>query len=155
EADVRALGEDSDPNVVIQAMLTLNYLKAPDAATFVRSTRDSSKSRGVREIGNQLLQPQGAGSEFPPFRFTADQRKLLERGSGIYRELCFSCHGLDGKGAPLAGAPAGVTMAPPLAGSSRVQGHRDYVINTLLQGLIGPVDGKAYQSLMAPMGSND
>jgi putative heme-binding domain-containing protein len=46
-------------------------------------------------------------------------------------------------------------MAPPLAGSSRVQGHPAFVINTLLHGLIGPIEGRSYQSLMAPMGSND
>src|SRR5262249_52419879 len=30
-----------------------------------------------------------------------------------------------------------------------------YVVNVLLHGLIGPVEGTSYQSLMAPMGSND
>jgi putative heme-binding domain-containing protein len=94
-------------------------------------------------------------SEFSFFRFSAEERKLLERGSTIYRELCVSCHGPDGQGAPLAGAPAGTTMAPALAGSRRVQGHRDYVVSVLLHGLIGPIDGKSYQSLMAPMGAND
>ncbi|HEV3165611.1 MAG TPA: c-type cytochrome [Isosphaeraceae bacterium] len=155
EADVRALAKNPDADVVIQSMLTLNVLKTPDVAAFIRSTVGSSKSRGVREIGNHLLQPQSGMGEFPNFRFTADERKLLERGAAIYRELCYSCHGTDGKGTPLAGAPEGTTMAPALAGSSRVQGHRDYVTNVLLHGLIGPVEGKSYQSLMAPMGSNN
>jgi putative heme-binding domain-containing protein len=155
EADVRALAKDADPNVAIQSMLTLHLLKARDVSAFIRSTVDASRSRGVREIGGQLLQPPGGRDEFPPFRYTADQRKLLVRGSAIYKELCISCHGIDGKGAPLAGAPEGTTMAPPLAGSGRVQGHRDYVTNVLLHGLIGPVEGKSYQSLMAPMGTND
>ena len=35
-------------------------------------------------------------------------------------------------------------MAPPLAGSPRVQGHRDYVINTLLHGMTGPIAGQTY-----------
>ena len=104
-------------------MLTLNLLKVPDAPAVIRSTVDASKSRGVREIGSQLLRPRGGGrDEFPPFRFAADERKLLERGSAIYNELCITCHGADGRGAPLAGAPAGTTMAPPLAGSSRRAG---------------------------------
>ena len=34
-------------------------------------------------------------------------------------------------------------MAPSLAGSPRVQGHRDYMIKTLLHGLTGPIDGRA------------
>ena len=44
-------------------------------------------------------------------------------------------------------------MAPPLAGSPRVQGHRDYVIKVLLGGLTGPLDGRTYSEVMAPLGS--
>jgi putative heme-binding domain-containing protein len=155
--DVRALAKDRDPNVAIQALMTLNVLKAPDAAALIRSTVDATASRGMREIGSQLLHPPDASGfgEFPPFRFTPEQRKRLERGSAIYKELCITCHGADGRGAPLAGAPPGTMMAPPLASSARVQGHHAGVINVLLQGLIGPVEGKSYQSLMAPMGTND
>src|SRR5262249_57126538 len=43
---------------------------------------------------------------------------------------------------------------PPLAGSALVQGRADGVVKVLLHGLIGPVEGRTYQSLMAPMGSN-
>ena len=42
------------------------------------------------------------------------------------------------------GAPAGATLAPPLAGSARVNGHRDYVIKVLLHGLTGDIEGKTY-----------
>ena len=52
----------------------------------------------------------------------------------------------------MAGAPAGTTMAPPLAGSPRVQGHRDFVIKTVLHGLTGPINGKTYTEVMIPMG---
>ena len=86
---------------------------------------------------------------------TVDQRKALLRGESAYKELCFSCHGADGKGAPMQGAPAGATLAPPLSGSARVHGHRDYVIKVLLNGLTGDIDGKTYgTAVMVPMGSN-
>ena len=55
-------------------------------------------------------------------------------------------------GEPMAGAPPGMTMAPPLAGSPRVQAHRDYVVKVLLKGLTGPLDGKTYREVMVPMG---
>ncbi|HMF13877.1 MAG TPA: c-type cytochrome, partial [Gemmataceae bacterium] len=154
-SDVQALAKDANPNVVIQALMTLHLLKAPDATALIAATLKTSRSRGVREIGGQLLQPQDTFSAVSLFRFTPDQRRTLERGATIYKELCYTCHGQDGRGAPLAGAPEGTTQAPPLAGSSRVLGHRDGVINVLLHGLIGPVEGKTYQSLMAPMGSNE
>jgi hypothetical protein len=47
------------------------------------------------------------------------------------------------------------TMAPPLAGSSRVNGHRDYVIKAVLHGLTGPLDGRTYTDVMMPQGFND
>ena len=46
-------------------------------------------------------------------------------------------------------------MAPPLAGSPRVQGHRDYVIKVLLKGMTGPLDDKTYRDVMVPMGGTD
>jgi mono/diheme cytochrome c family protein len=77
----------------------------------------------------------------------------MERGGAVYTELCFECHGEDGRGTPLAGAPPGVTMAPPIAGSPRVQGHREYVIKVLLHGMTGPVAGRTYTQVMIPMGA--
>jgi hypothetical protein len=45
-------------------------------------------------------------------------------------------------------------MAPPLSGSPRVVGHRDYVIRALLHGVTGPIDGERYTEVMIPMGQN-
>ena len=79
----------------------------------------------------------------------------MERGATIYKEVCFACHGDDGRGTPAPEGGAGVTMAPSLANSARVQGHRDYVVKTLLHGLDGPLEGRTYAGgVMAPMGSN-
>ena len=47
------------------------------------------------------------------------------------------------------------TVAPPLAGSPRVNRHRDYIINAVLHGLTGPVEGREYSQVMIPMGTND
>ena len=55
----------------------------------------------------------------------------------------------------MAGAGDGAMMAPPLAGSPRVQGHRDYVIKTLLHGMTGPLAGQTYTQVMVPMGAQN
>ena len=163
-ADYRAMTKDPDPNVAIQAMLTLNLQKVPDAATLIRTTAEHSSARGVREIGTQLLRPRPFQGQRPSLadtgaggvNMTVDQRRSLQRGDEIYRELCGTCHGPDGKGSPMAGAPEGVTMAPPLAESARVQGHRDYVVNVLLHGLMGPIEDRNYPAgVMVAMGTND
>ena len=162
-ADYTSLTKDPDPNVVIQALLTLNLHKVPEGAELIRAAADSSAVRGIKDIAGQLLKPGSAQGQRPSLadagagsvNMSTEQRKVLLRGEGFYKELCFSCHGADGKGAPMAGAPGGATLAPALAGSSRVQGHRDYVIGVLLHGLTGALDGKEYPGgVMVAMGTN-
>jgi len=88
--------------------------------------------------------------------FSPAQQEQLKEGETVYKTLCFSCHGEDGRGVAMAGAGEGSMMAPPLAGSPRVQGHRDYVINTLLHGMTGPVAGQTYSGqVMLPMGTQN
>ncbi len=158
--DYKQLSKDPDTEVAIQSLLTLNLFKVPDLKTVVTAAQAANTARGVQEIGKQILTPSNTltgrggrgGSAFTPGEMTT-----LERGQGIYKELCFSCHGEDGRGMPEPGVSdtAKNLMAPPLAGSSRVQGHRDFVIKTLLQGMTGPLDGKTYAAgVMVPMATN-
>ncbi len=154
DADYHALAKDPDTDVAIQALLDASLFKAPDLGDVVKATQAASKARGVKEIGDFLLKPPAAvaGSA----TLTPEEMKVIEDGSGIYQSLCFSCHGDDGRGTPLAGGAPGAMMAPPLAGSPRVNGHRDYVIKVLLKGMTGPLgEGTASAAdIMQPMGSN-
>ncbi len=86
---------------------------------------------------------------------TPEQRNQLDRGPAIYTEVCYACHGDDGRGAPLRGGAPGATMAPPIAGSPRVQGHRDYVIKALLHGVTGPIGDRTFTEVMVPMGAQN
>jgi mono/diheme cytochrome c family protein len=142
--------------VVIQSLLTLSYFAAKDLADVVKAAQQANSARGVTVIGNQLVTAANnaaataaARANLPP-----EQRDLMERGNTIFNELCFTCHGNDGRGQPMTGADAGKTLGPPLSGSPRVQGHRDYVIRVLLNGLTGPLGDKAFTELMIPMGFN-
>ena len=162
-ADYRALLKDSDVNVVIQAMLTANLMQIPDSATLIRVAMESSSLRGIKEIGRQLLtpgrsfgQPASNDQNVSVLNLSVDQRRAMTQGQAAYRELCFSCHGNDGRGTSLAGAAEGVFLAPALAQSARVTAHRDYAINVLLHGLSGEIDGKVFNggAVMVPMGAN-
>jgi mono/diheme cytochrome c family protein len=74
----------------------------------------------------------------------------------IYQSLCINCHGAEGRGVSLGGPGQGpVALAPPLARSPRVEGDADQLLNILLSGLTGPVDGKTYAGIMASMAAND
>jgi mono/diheme cytochrome c family protein len=155
DADYRALAKDADADVAIQAMLTMNFLKVPDAAEAIKGTQASNSARGVKSVGDFLLTPPaaGRGGRGGP-ALSAEQQQQMTEGAEAYNTLCSSCHGADARGVPVAGATDGSLMAPSLAGSPRVNGHRDYVVKTLLKGLTGPLAGASYSNVMVPMGTN-
>ncbi|MGH9374135.1 MAG: DUF7133 domain-containing protein, partial [Vicinamibacterales bacterium] len=162
-ADYRAMLRDRDPNVVIQAMLTLRLQNVADYEKLIRAAADAGTARGVKEIGRQLLAPSSFLGQPPAWAdpgagglgLPTAERRIMQRGEAIYREVCAACHAPDGSGAPMAGAPEGTTLAPPLGGSARVNGHRDYVIKVLLHGLTGPIGDQEYPGgVMVPMGTN-
>jgi mono/diheme cytochrome c family protein len=76
------------------------------------------------------------------------ERKLITEGAVIYKQLCATCHGPDGKGINIPGKDM---PAPPLAGSPRVKGDKIALSQLLLNGLTGPVDGKTYADKMPSM----
>jgi mono/diheme cytochrome c family protein len=160
-ADYKKAATDPSVDVVIQSMLTVNRWKVPDANTVIKTTADSNKAKGVQVVAMTMLNPDaaaggrggGGGGRGGGAALTPEQQNIIERGGQIYRELCFTCHGDDGFGTP---RPEGnTTMGPPLAGSPRVNGHRDYVVNAVLHGLTGPVDDRTYTEVMIPMDQNN
>ena len=160
-ADYQAAATDRDADVAIQGMLTSKLFSLPNLTSIVESAQAASKARGVQEIGRQILNPALAtgrgfgGGRGGPAPFTAAETAIIERGGQVYKELCFTCHGADGRGAQQDGGPVGTIMAPSLVGSPRVLGHRDYVIKTLLHGLTGPLEGRTYPAgVMMPLGAN-
>jgi mono/diheme cytochrome c family protein len=151
--DNRAMTRDRDPDVAIQALLTANLFKLPNVETLIRETMASNETRGVQEIGQRVLQRMAAAAKTAAAGYSPDQLEQLKEGETIYRSLCSTCHGEDARGVAVAGAQDGTMMGPALAGSPRVQGHPDYVINTLLHGMTGPLAGKTYTQVMLPMGA--
>jgi mono/diheme cytochrome c family protein/glucose/arabinose dehydrogenase len=152
-ADYRNATRDADTDVVIQAMLTLNLFKAPDLNATIQAAQAGNRARGVQHVGGMILKPASTLTGGGRGRgWTADQQTLLQRGETIYKELCFTCHGPDGRGERAEGDAS--PKAPSLVGSPRVQGHRDYMIKSILHGMTGPIDGKTYSQVMVPMGAN-
>jgi mono/diheme cytochrome c family protein len=146
-----SLANDTSADVKIQLMLSL------------RTSGDSSAQRLVRT----LVQENGQ-NEMMQFSYTTfvesdkareaerqrtlnlgpEERRLVKTGATIFQQLCASCHGVNGKGIQAAGTQM---PAPPLAGSPRVKGDKITLIQLLLNGLKGPVDGKTYPDIMPPM----
>jgi mono/diheme cytochrome c family protein len=152
--DYKALTKDPNVDVVIQAMLTLNRWKVEGASETLKATMDANKARGVQVVATTFLNAAAnAGRGRGGIPLSSEQQALLTRGAEVYNSVCISCHAPDGMGVPL--LEQKTTVAPPLAGSPRVNGHRDYIINAVLHGLAGPIEGREYSQVMVPMGTND
>jgi mono/diheme cytochrome c family protein/glucose/arabinose dehydrogenase len=154
DADYRRLASDGNTDVVIQAILTMNLLKTAETSTAVKAAMDGNKTRGVQFVAERILNPPGGGRGRGGAALNAEQQGSMDRGGSIYTEVCYACHGSDGRGTPTPGAAAGNTLAPSLAGSARVNGHRDYSVKAIMHGLVGPLDGRTYPQVMVAMGSN-
>lgn len=76
---------------------------------------------------------------------------LVNTGAVIFKSLCATCHGIDGKGIAIGGKEM---PAPPLAGAADVNGNPEKLVRILLHGLSGPVNGKAYADVMPALGAN-
>ncbi len=157
---VKAMGKDPDANVVLQTVMTARLLKFPDATKITMTTLTDTKFEGVKSLITKMTQTAPA---FDPKRFNKAELARLNHGETIFRELCFACHGPDGKGMSKDAAPAtvkvsgkatGTTVAPSLAGSATVF-DRDSMLRVLCSGLAGPVGGKTYDAEMIPMITND
>jgi putative membrane-bound dehydrogenase-like protein len=158
-ADYKSMTSDADTDVVIQAMMTLNTLKVAEAPATVKAVFEGNKAKGAQLVANAILNPAAAGGRgglesIGAATLTPAEQTTLDKGREIYGQVCFACHGEDGRGEAMPGAPAGTTRAPALASSPRVLGHQDYVIKALLHGLTGPVNGTNYTEVMVPMGQS-
>ena len=150
-----SLKNDSSRDVRVQLSLSLRPNKTATATTTVRDLLASNKN-------NQMIQFSYA--TYKEARKTAEEeakrtknlspadRELVNSGAIIYKQLCASCHGVDGKGITIGGNEM---PAPPLAGSPRVKGDKILNIQLLLYGLKGPVDGKEYKNVMPSMASQN
>lgn len=141
--DFLALIQDADTDVAIQAMLSAKYLQLPGYEKEIRELLAKATAKGIQLVGEQVLNPpviRGFGVNSGP-ELAAAQTEMLEKGATIFHELCSQCHGNEGNGTPVG---QGLIMAPPLAGSTRVQGHPDYVIKTVMHGMTGPIEGKTF-----------
>jgi len=155
-ADYTNATKDSNTDVAIQGMLTMKLFGGAATAPTLTAAMAANKAQGVQLVGEQILRPpqggRGGGPGAP--QMTQAQRDLMASGELVFKELCFTCHGPDGRGMQREGAAPGVTMAPSYVGSPRVNGHRDYVIKAIMNGLKGPIDGDNFLEEMVPMGTN-
>ena len=151
-AMLQQLAADPAIDVVLQVLRSLRYVSG-------EAGRDLVLELMTRHADNELVQSTGRASlahgiEAPEpglARLAAADLVRWQHGREIYRTLCISCHGRDGRGV----VAGDLRLAPPLA-ASRWLLHSDEVpIRILLHGLTGAIDGVEYVgNLMPPQAAN-
>ena len=139
------LKTDKNYSVRIQLALSLRYSKNPTALAILKELKCSNASNPlvVKAASRSMEEKDESLAELRASTVGMDgeDRDLVFQGASNFKQLCGTCHGMDGKG-------LASHLAPPLAGSARVNGDKDILLNIVLHGLKGPVDNKKYPDVM-------
>lgn len=133
--------QDRNNEVAIQAMFSASHLKLKELETHLNTVLAKKSGKGIQLVGTEILKNIREAETKKPAKLSASQLASLERGNTIFQELCVQCHGPLGTGVD---AGNGQLLAPALNGSLRVQGHPDYAIQAVMNGLKGPINGKSF-----------
>lgn len=151
---LETLKDDTSADVRYQLALSLRYNGSDKAKAIVNYLANGPSNR-IAAISQKkytdVLAAREAIAQKERMMREAD-RLLVTNGAVIFKSLCSSCHGEDGKGINNGGK---VPPAPPLANNKDVNGDPDKLIRILLYGLTGPVDGKTYANTMPALNGND
>lgn len=150
-SQVSKLQGDTSADVKIQVMLSLRTNKTASAQKIVKDLIAQNSGNELMQLSYKIFEETKIKTEAELARIknlSPADRELVSKGAVHYKQLCSSCHGPDGKGILIGSNPM---PAPPLVGSARVVGDKIALIQLMLLGLQGPVDGKDYPNTMVPM----
>ncbi|HEY0109377.1 MAG TPA: c-type cytochrome, partial [Fibrella sp.] len=133
---VASLHNDPSPDVRIQLLESLHYSTAASAKKTVADLLAQNAADPVLMAVENSIQ---RNSDFKTYgsklgSLAAIDRNSVLKGAEIFKSLCSSCHGTDGKG-------LASLVAPPIAGSKHLADNA-VLLRILMQGLTGPIEGK-------------
>lgn len=150
-ASLSKLTNDPDKDVRIQLSQSLQYSTPEKARTLLESIvkTDTAHSNMIYQAAQVTLGhlTRSLAVNVNTENLNETDKALVLQGAINFKSLCSSCHGPDGKGLQFGNSGM---VAPPLAGSPRVNGDPSVFIRIVLSGLTGPIDGKTYPSIMPP-----
>ncbi len=145
------LKNDTSADVRVQLALSMRYSRNKNADEILKYLLSNNKTELMHKVVAESRQEEDpALKELRKATAGMDEedKNLVITGAKEFHQLCTTCHGGDGKG-----LPSGI--APPLAGSARVNGDKDILVRILLNGLSGPVDNKSYPGTMLSLATNN
>jgi len=144
------LVSDPEVDVVNQLALSLRYSKDKKATEVLNTIKEKYAEHEI--VSNSVTESlKKDDSKLAVLKKKIAKRGQKEKASILkgyesYKQLCITCHGADLKGMP---TEDGSLIAPSLMGSERVTGDKERLSKILLNGLIGPIEGKEYGIMMA------
>lgn len=151
-ADYREMIKDPSIDVALQSLLSAYVLNIDQVEALIKATLQENQANGIQVVGTQLLERMAKEKELAATQFAPQELALFTKGKSIFDSYCSTCHGVKGLGTPTGG---GELIAPAFSGSTRLMGHPEYAVKTLLHGLTGALDGKEYEGVMIAMEDND
>lgn len=151
---VEPLKNDPSADVRLQLGLSLRFNSSDKAQQIIADIIKNHPEDQVLAESQKKYQRQieaKANAERNSKVMAAADQKLIKDGALIFKQLCATCHGAEGKGVMNGGKDM---PAPPLASNKDVSGDPEKIIRILLHGLSGPVNGKTYADVMPPLGGN-
>ena len=152
--ELEKLISDSNVDVVNQLALSLRFSKDKKATELLNEMNlQYAEHEIISNAITESLKKDDSKLEQLKKRISGrdlESKKSIYRGYDAYNQLCITCHGADLRGASL---EDGSLIAPSLMGSDRVLGDKNTLSKILLNGLIGPIDGKEY-GIMMPLKDN-
>jgi putative membrane-bound dehydrogenase-like protein len=152
---VEALKNDPSADVRLQLALSLRFNKSEKAEQIIAGLlKNYPDDKLLAESQNRYqskIRERAESEQKAKLMAVADQ-KLIKDGALIFKQLCATCHGADGKGINNGGKDM---PAPVLAGAKDVNANPERLIKILLHGLSGPIDGKTYPDVMPALGANN
>ena len=152
--ELEKLLSDPDTEVINQVALSLRFYKSKKATELLENLGEKYAAHQI--ISNSAKESLKTGdSQLNDLKqrvgkWAAGNKKKIFKGYDIYKQLCITCHGSDLTGTK---NEEGSLIAPSLIGSPRVMGDQERLSKLVLNGLIGPVDGKDY-GIMMPLKTN-
>ena len=152
--DYLKLANDENVEVRMRALMTGSLLRVDGIVDVAKVVAEADSSAGVRLVTKNIINP--PKTSYSIFgknnsSFSKEEKVRITEGHKIYKELCSQCHGSEGRGTPVGDG----LMAPSFVNNRNLKGHSDYVVKTILRGLTGEIDKKAYEGvIMVPMAEN-
>ena len=150
-SSLEKLKTDTSNDVKIQLALSLRFSKTEKAKMILKGLSANNNNQLLSIAVKESLQeedPLLKQLRTATAHMDEEDKNLVFTGATEFGKLCASCHGTDGKGLPS-------KLAPPLAGSPRVNGDKQILLSILLNGLSGPVDNKPYPDVMPALKANN